>query len=506
MQNLKETIRLNLECGLSIREVANRCSISRTTIRKYLDRILVMGLSWKEIEALPDEHLESLVMRGSGARKKEMMDQPDWPAIYKELRRKGVTLQLLWEEYRIEHPDGYQYSQFCFLYQKWREVLDLPMHQNHKAGEKMFVDYCGQTMPITDRENGMIHSSQIFVAVLGASNYTYAAAFGSQSLPEWIMAHVNAFQFFGGVPALIVPDNLKSGIHLANRYEPDINRTYEEMARHYGCAIIPARVRKPKDKAKVEKGVQDVERRLLAPLRNRTFFSIQALNETLAELLHEHNRRPFQKMPGSRWSLFEEIDKPALKALPRYSYEYAEWKKARVNIDYHVDVNGHYYSVPFQWANQNIDIRITVQAIECFHRTKRIASHIRSDRKGQYSTLSDHMPKRHQEYAKWTPDRLMGWAEKTGIETRRVVETIMASRPHPQQGFRACLGLMRLGKEYGSDRLEAACRRALRMKVVGFKSIDSILKRNLDQQPIPEETPERPAIQHDNIRGPEYYR
>jgi transposase len=279
-----------------------------------------------------------------------------------------VTLQLLWEEYRVEHPEGYQYSQFCYLYKKWREIVDLPMHQNHKAGEKMFVDYCGQTVPITDRESGMIHPAQIFVAVMVASNYTYAEAFKTQSLPEWIMAHVNAFRFFGGIPALIVPDNLKSGIQLANRYEPDINRTYEEMARNCGCAIIPARVRKPKDKAKVEKGVQDVERRLLARLRNWTFFSIQALNKDLAALLHDYNRRPFQKMPETRWSLFEEIDKPALKALHRYSYEYAEWKKARVNIDYHVEVNGHYYSVPYQWANQTIESNLSCSCFLFRHR------------------------------------------------------------------------------------------------------------------------------------------
>ncbi|MBN1549956.1 IS21 family transposase [bacterium] len=505
MRKIREVLRLKWFCGLGDRDIAQSCGISRSSVSKYCNRAKTAGLSWPLPDTISDDVLEQMIIQTPNLIK-ETSDVPDWPTVYKELRRKGVTLHLLWEEYHVEHPDGYQYSQFCFLYQKWREVLDLPMHQNHKAGEKMFVDYCGQTVPITDRESGTIHPAQIFVAVLGASNYTYAEAFGSQSLPEWIMAHINAFRFFGGVPDLIVPDNMKSGIQLANRYEPDINRTYEEMARHYGSAIIPAHVRKPKDKAKVEKGVQDVERRLLAPLRNRTFFSIQALNEDLEALLYDHNRRPFQKMPGSRWSLFEEIDKPALKTLPRYPYEYAEWKKARVNIDYHVEVNGHYYSVPFQWVNQNIDVRMTVQAIECFHRTKRIASHLRSDRKGQYSTISDHMPKRHQEYAKWTPDRLMEWAEKTGIETRRVVETIMASRPHPQQGFRACLGLMRLGKEYGSDRLEAACKRALRMNVVGFKSIDSILKRNLDQLPIPEETPERPAIQHDNIRGPEYYR
>jgi transposase len=505
MRKIKEILRLKWVCGLSIKAIAGTCSLARSSVSKYVHRAEEAGLSWQAIESMSEEELERRVIFFP-PNMNESRVMPDFHDIHTQLKRKGVTLQLLWEEYKQENTLGLQYSQFCQVYRDWREQLDLPMHQNHKAGEKMFVDYCGQTMPLTDRETGKTREVQIFVAVLGASNYTYAEAFLSQSLPEWITAHVHAFHHFGGVPDQVIPDNLKSGITVANRYEPELNRTYEEFARHYGCAIIPARVRKPRDKAKVEKGVQDVERRILAPLRNRVFFALPELNQEIELLLKQHNERPFQKIPGSRWSLFQEIEKSTLRPLPLYPFEYAEWKKARVNIDYHIDVYGHYYSVPYQLVNQSLDVRITVTTIECFHRNKRVSSHLRSTLKGQYSTTTEHMPKRHQEYAKWTPERLIQWAEKTGPETKRVVEHIIASRPHPQQGFRACLGLMRLGKEFGPERLESACRRAWTMNVVGFKSIDSILKRNLDQQPIPEKVQERPPLDHDNIRGPEYYR
>ena len=320
------------------------------------------------------------------------------------------------------------------------------------------------------------------------------------------MAHVHAFDFLGGVPILLVCDNLKSGVTSAHRYEPEANRTYEDLAEHYGCAVLPARVRKPKDKAKVEKAVQDVERRILAALRHRSFFSLHELNEAIKVLLIQYNNRPFQKLEGSRRSLFEQLDKPALLPLPQQPYEYAEWKKARVNIDYHITVDGNYYSVPYQLVNQTMDIRITDTAVECFHKNKRVASHLRMPRKGQYATHTSHMPKSHRDYAEWTPERLVRWAEKTGPQTVSAVETILRARPHPQQGFRACLGLMRLGKEHGPERLEAACTRALATKTVSFKSIESILKRKLDKRPLPQKPPESPPLQHDNIRGPEYYR
>lgn len=506
MRKVRDVLRMKFLYGLGDRAIAESCSVSRSSVSKYVRRAREAGLSWPLPESMSDIDIERLLLRSPSESNRHSPILPDWSEIHKSLKRKGMTLRLLWEEYIHSYADGLRYSRFCHHYRAWREVLNLPMHQEHKAGERMFVDYCGQTVPVIDRENGEVCQVQIFVAVLGASNYTYAEACWSQSLPEWIMAHVHTFQFFGGVPEQIIPDNLKVGVTSVHRFEPELNRTYEDLARHYGCAIIPARVRKPKDKAKVEKGVQDVERRILSPLRNRSFFSLDDLNTEIASLLHEYNERAFQKMPGSRRSLFQEIERPALRPLPDFPYEYADWKKARVNIDYHADVDGHYYSVPYQLVNQSLDVRITVKTVEFFHKDKRVSSHLRTGRKGQYSTITEHMPKRHQDYAKWTPERLVQWAQKTGPDTMRVVERILISRPHPQQGFRACLGLMRLGKEYGHDRLEAACRRALLFDAVGFKSIDSILKRGLDQQPVPEPTQERTPIDHDNIRGPEYYR
>jgi len=506
MKNIREVLRLRWECGLSERMAASSCSLARSTVAKYVRRAREAGLSWPLPEGLTDEELDRRVFPASMAAESGPRFVPDWAEIHRQLARKGVTLQLVWEEYKEAHPDGFQYTQFCVRYRAWRETLDLPMRQEHKAGERMFVDYCGHTMPVTDPKTGELRPAQIFVATLGASNYTYAEAGWTQSLPEWVMAHVRAFAFYGGVPALVVSDNLKAGVTTPHRYEPEVNRTYEDLAEHYGCALLPARVRKPKDKAKVEKAVQDVERRVLAALRNRTFFSLRELNEAIEWRLIQYNERPFQKLEGSRRSLFEELDRPALRPLPDEPYEYAEWKKARVNIDYHVTVEGNFYSVPYQLVNQAIDIRLTATGVECFHKHKRVASHLRLPRRGQYATLSAHMPKSHREYAEWTPERLVRWADKTGPQTVTVVEAILRSRPHPQQGFRACLGLMRLGKEYGPERLEAACARALATKTATFKSIESILKRGLDQRPLPKSSPEKPPVEHDNIRGPEYYR
>ena len=430
---------------------------------------------------------------------------PDYTEIHRELKRKGVTLFLLWQEHKEAHPEGYQYSRFCDLYREWVGKLDLPMRQDHKAGEKLFVDYAGQTMPVIDRLTGEIREAQIFVAVSGASNYTYGEASWTLSLPDWIGSHSRAFAFMGGVHELVVPDNLLSGVSKACRYEPDINPTYHEMARHYGTAVMPARVRRPKDKAKVEAGVLGAERYILARLRNHTFFSLAELNRAIGTLLSEYNEQPFQKLPGSRRSVFEALDKPALRPLPCEGYEYAEWKKATVNIDYHVEVNRHYYSVPYQLVKEKVDVRVTNTTVECFHNGQRVASHLRSDLAGRHTTVTEHMPKAHREYAEWTPERLVRWAAKSGGATAGVVERILSSRPHPQQGFRSCLGIMRLGKQYGPDRLEAACARASAINATSNKSIESILKKGLDKRPLPEPPPQLPLIEHANVRGGDYY-
>src|ERR671926_564402 len=383
--------------------------------------------------------------------------------------------------------------------------LDLVMRQPHRAGEKLLVDYAGQGLPVVNGQSGEVHEVAIFVAVLGASNYTYAEATWTQGLPDWIGSHVRTFAALGGVPEIVVPDNLKAAVTRAHRYEPEINRTYAALAQHYGFAIIPARAAKPRDKAKVEVGVQVVERWMLARLRHHTFFALAEVNAALAPLLATLNARPFKKLPGSRQELFATLDRPALRPLPAQPYEYAEWKQARVNIDYHVEVEGHYYSVPYVLVRQQLDVRVSAHVVEIFHKGKRVASHQRSPLKGRHSTVAVHMPKAHQHYAEWTPQRLVLWAAKTGEATAQGVETILASRPHPQQGFRACLGIMRLGKRYGEARLEAACRRALRIGACSYKSIESILKHDLDQQPLPGPPAAAPVITHGNIRGAQYY-
>jgi len=414
-------------------------------------------------------------------------------------------LLLLWQEYKVSSPDGLQYSQFCAAYRQWAGKLDLVMRQSHRAGETLFVDYAGQTMPVVNALTGEVREAAICIAVLGASNSTFAEATWSQSLPDWIGSHVRTFAALGGVPQVVVPDNLKAAVSRAHRYEPTLNRTYAELAQHYGVAIVPARAARPRDKAKVEVGVQGVERWILARLRHHTFFSLLELNTALADLLMTLNQRPFKKLPGSRQSVFEALDRPALRPLPAQPYEYAEWKLVRVNIDYHVEVEGHYYSVPYALVKQQLEVRLSAQGVEIFSKGTRVASHQRSPLQGRHSTVAAHMPKAHQRYAEWTPQRLVLWAAKTGEATAHVVEAILTSRPHPQQGFRACLGIMRLGKSYGDERLEAACRRAIRIGACSYKRIESILKHDLDQQPLPGPPAAAPVIPHGNIRGAQYY-
>jgi len=380
------------------------------------------------------------------------------------------------------------------------------MRQVHLAGEKLLIDYCGQTVPVIDQSSGEVHACQIFVAVLGASNFTYAEATYTQGLPDWIGSHVRALQFIDGVPEILVPDNLLSGITKACRYEPGVNRTYQELAVHYGAAVIPARVRKPKDKAKVEAGVLLVQRWILAALRNRTFFSLVELNASIRELLERLNNRPFKKLSGSRMSRFLEIDKPALQPLPALAFEYAEWKiRKRPGIDYHVEVYDHYYSVPYQLRNEYLDVRLTGSIVEAFFHNKRVASHIRSYAKGRYTTLTEHMPKSHRDYAEWTPERVIRWASETGKATEDLVTAILSKHLHPQQGFRSCLGIITLAKKFGKERVEAACKRALAIGGTSFKSVKSILETGLDKKPLPEPRASSQMIAHSNIRGREYY-
>jgi transposase len=474
-------------------------------VAEYLRRAKGTGLSWPLPAELDDAQLERKLFPPPVAIPSDQRAVPDWSVVNQEFRRKGVTLQLLWDEYKEANPEGFQYSWFCDSYRRWLGKVDVVMRQTHRAGEKLFVDYAGQTVPVIDRVSGEVVDAQIFVAVLGASNCTYAEATWTQALPDWIGSHVRAFSYFGSLPEIVVPDNLKSGVHLAHRYEPELNPTYAEMGQHYGVAIIPTRSAKPRDKAKVESGVLVVERWILAKLRNRQFFSLNELNAAIAELLEALNSRPFKKLPGCRKSLFDSLDRPAMQPLPATPYEYAEWKKVRVNIDYHVAIDKHYYSVPYQLVKQQLDARVTATTVELLHKGKRVASHRRAYQPGRHTTVNVHMPKAHREYAEWTPERLVRWASETGPATAKLVEAILTSRPHPQHGFRACLGIMRLGKSYTTARLEAASRRALAIGSCSYKSVESILKNGLDRKPLPPTTIDTPAIEHHNLRGSDYY-
>lgn len=505
MRKIKEILRLKWDRKLSNRQIATTCGISRPTVREYLRRAAEVGLSWPLPPALDDVRLEQLLFPPTPRLPAQARGVPDWSAIHQELKRKGVTLFLLWQEYREANPEGYQYSWFCEHYRAWQGKLDTVMRQDHRAGEKLFVDYAGQTVPVIDRTTGEVHEAQIFVAVLGASNYTYAEATWSQRLPDWIGSHVRAFAFLGGVTEIVVPDNLRSGVQRAHRYEPDINPTYQDMATHYGVAVLPTRARKPRDKAKVEGGVLVVERWILAALRHRQHFSLGQLNAAIRELLTRLNNRPFRKLPGCRRDHFEQWERPALQPLPATPYVYAEWKKARVHIDYHVAIEGHYYSVPHALIKKEIEVRLTPNTVECFYRGRRIASHPRSDQKGRHTTVAAHMPASHRQAGEWTPARLIAWAAKTGPATEQLIRTVLGSRKHPQQAYRSCLGILRLGKTYGDERLEAACQRALVLGSCRYKSIESILKHRLDEQPLEEAQELALPDTHDNIRGPAYY-
>jgi transposase len=478
--------------------------MGRTTVREYVQRAEAAGLSWPLPEGLSDGELETRLFPPAPSVEGPRA-LPDWAAIHRERQRPGVTLLLLWEEYRTSHPAGYGYSRFCDLYREWRSRLPVTMRQDHKAGEKLFVDYAGQTVPVTDPKTGEVREAQIFVATMGASNFTYAEATWTQSLPDWIGSHVRTLEFLRGVPAIIVPDNLRSGVSRACRYDPEANPTYAEFAAHYNTAIIPTRVGKPRDKAKVEAGVLGVERRILAKLRDRTFFSLAELNREILLLLAEYNERPFQQLEGCRRTVFESVDQPALQPLPSTRYEYAEWAKARVSLDYHVCADGHYYSVPYRLVKEEVRIRTTLTVVEIFHGGVRVASHFRSHKKHGFTTNRDHMPEGHREHAEWTPERVVRWIGRAGEATAEVAKRILASRPHPEQGFRACMGIKRLGEVYGQERLEAACQRALAIQSPSYKSVKSILMNKLDQKPLPEPAADTPPIEHENIRGADYY-
>lgn len=503
MRKIHEVLRLHHECGRSNRDIARAVGASPTTVADYMRRARLAGLAWPLDEALTQPALEAVLFPprpGSGVRRPE----PDWAAVHRQLGRSRVTLDLLWQEYRESYPEGYQYSAFCEHYRAFAGSLPVTLRQSHAPGERLFVDYSGQTVTIIDVATGEERQAQVFVAVLGASSYTYVEATWTQGLGDWIGAHVRCFEFLGGVPELLVPDNLKSGVSHPCRYEPDLNPSYQELASHYGMAVLPARVRKPRDKAKVEAGVLLAQRWILARLRHQRFFSLAAVNTAIRPLLEALNAHPFKKLPGSRRSVFEEQDRPALKPLALTRYELSEWKLARVGIDYHVELDRHYYSVPYRYARAEVDVRFTATTVEIFHQGERIASHPRSRLKGRHSTQEAHLAPAHQEVAGWNAQRFLDWAAKVGPQTQAAIAQALASRVHPQQAYRTALGILRLAKVHGDDRLEAACLRAIQIKSVTYRSIASILKRGLERQ-IPAQTQATLPTDHANVRGSGYY-
>ncbi|WP_156055425.1 IS21 family transposase [Thiomonas sp. Bio17B3] len=505
MRQIREALRLHLQVGLTYSEVARALKLSKSAVGKYVSLARAAGVDWAVAQTLTDVELQGRLYRPPVPRASDQL-APDFAVIHQELKRPGVTLMLLWEEYARGNAQAYKYTSFCIKYRAWAQRLKRSMRQVHEAGEKLFVDYAGQTVPITDPTTGEISAAQIFVATLGASSYTYACATPRQTTADWIGAQVQALEFFGGVPRLIVPDQARALIKHPDTYDPLPNRTYEEFARHDGCALLAARPAHPRDKPKVEGAVLLVERWILARLRNRRFFSLVELNAAIAALMADLNLRPFQKLPGCRRDAFLLLDAPALSPLPPTRYAVGRWKQAKVNVDYHVEFEGHYYSVPHRLVGATVEMRAGAGLLEIFHANQRVACHALNARRGQHSTTPEHMPASHRAHLEWTPAKLIAWGQRIGGATAGVVAWQLENRPHPEQGYRACLGLKRLAREYTPARLEAACARALAIRSPTYRSVASILKSGLDRQhAYPPTTASTALPEHENVRGADYY-
>ena len=504
MRQIRQALRLHLEAGLSYAQIARAVGTAKGTVGKFMLLARAAGVDWSVAQTLSDAELEARLYRPAVPRASRQLE-PDYAWIHQELKRPGVTLQLLWEEYQRGCEQAYKYTSFCVKYRAWAAALKRSMRQTHIAGERLFVDYAGQTVPVIDAASGEIRRAQIFVAVLGASNYTYACATATQNAADWVGSIIDALEFIGGVPRLIVPDQTRALIARPDRYEPAVNRLVDELCDHYDVAVLPARPAHPRDKPKVEVGVQVVERWILARLRNRRFFSLAELNGAIGELLLDLNQRAFKKLPGCRSSAFETLDRPTLRSLPAARMPIARFKRARVNIDYHVEFDAHYYSVPHRLVRSEVELRVTSTTVEILAGNQRVSVHAYSARKGAHTTLAEHMPASHRAHREWTPQRLIKWGERIGAATAAVVRWQMEHRPHPEQGYRACLGLQRLARQFGDARLEAACARAMSIRSPTYRSVNSILAAGLDRQQVPA-TPAQAALPlHENVRGPDYY-
>jgi len=511
MRIIKDVLRLKFDARLSQRQISRSLNIGLGTVSLHLNRAKEANLKWPLPTDMDDASLERALFPRQIQTAREGYVEPDYANMHKELKRKGVTKQLLWEEYKQIHgKNSYQYSQYCQRYRDWVLTLKRSMRQVHKAGEKLFIDYCGPTIPIVNPDTGEVCNAQIFVATWGASNYTYAEATRSQTKSDWLQSHVNAFEFFGGTPDILVPDNLKSAVTKACRYEPVINESYQHLARHYKTVVIPARPYKPKDKAKAENAVLVVERWIMARLRHITFFTLADLNQHIRFLLDDLNSRPFKKLPGSRQSQFELLDKPAMGALPSQRYQYMEFKLARVNIDYHLEYDKHFYSVPHHLVKHQVEVRATRDSIAVFFKGKSVALHVRSRCQGAFTTDSSHMPTAHRKHEQWSPGRLLNWASDIGPNVTRMVNSMLTHKAHPEQAYRACLGLLNLSRKYEAQRLDRACSRALTIGSPHLSSVKSILKKGIDQIELEidkprSQTDETGCGDHNNIRGSQYY-
>ncbi len=506
MKKLKEILRLTLQSELSIRAIKQILKLSIGAIQNIVSQARALKLTWEKVEPLDERQLTELFYPSKNTIPSSLYEVPCWDLVHKDLSRKGVTRQLLWEEYVEENIDNhFSYSRFCRHYTRWLKKQKRSMRQVHKVGEKLFVDYAGQTMPIVNQATGEIDRAEIFVAVLGASNYIFAEASRSQKLIDWTGSHVRAFEFFGGVPELLIPDNLKSATNKACRYDPELNSSYQQLAEHYGVVIIPARPRKPKDKSKAEIGVQIIERWILARLRHHTFFSLNELNICIQSLLEEVNNKPYQKLKGTRKEWFESMDKPVLSPLPKHPYEYTEIKLVKVNIDYHVQFDEHCYSVPHHLVGERIETHAKANVVAFYFHGKRVSSHTRKYFPGM-TTTPEHMPEHHQKHLQWTPERLMNWAQSIGNEVLQWVKSLLAQKDHPEQAYRVCLGLLNLSKTFDEARLNNACLLANQKKLYKLKQVKNILQSNLDKLVKAEQKqlPLLPQI-HENIRGPKSF-
>lgn len=499
MRKIKDVLRLKLDAKLSHEQIAASLKISKGVVAKYAGLAAAAGLDWPTIHTLDEATLEQRLLARPA--KPSAYVLPDYGRIHQELRRKGVTLMLLWEEYQADYADRqtYRYTQFCEHYRAFAKRLKRSMRQTHRAGEKLFIDFAGPTITLTD--GGRAH---IFVAALGVSSYTFACATPRETMADWLDATAQALAFFGGVPQLIVPDNPRAMIADPNRYEPRSNDTVQDFARHYGTSVLPARPYHPQDKAKVESAVQVVERWILARLRHQQFASIEEVNRALQPLLERLNQRPFQKLPGNRASAFAALDAPALLPLPAQRYELAHFKTVKVHIDYHVEVDAHRYSVPHALVGQTLEARLTRHAVELLHRGQRVACHARSPRRGGFTTIAEHMPAAHRAHMEWTPQRLIHWGQDIGPATGAAVTRLLEERKHPEHGYRACLGLLSLAKRYGKARLEAACTLALSLGAWQYRHVRDILANGRDRNATPETT-SWTSPDHAHVRGPSYY-